>query len=289
MNNPLVSLDELSKPLTKLVEVIAKGVGTLYAPFGTVRQARADAASNIILARADVQVTEIQERARSRIEYREALRQENIERISVLAARELPGEVSTADVQSDWVLQFFDAAQDICDEDMQLLWARVLSGEVSQPETFSKRTLQFLKTLDKSDAELFSQLCSVSLSYETGWHLVIAEPPTLAAMRKKIADSGDFIRHLVSIGLLLSDDHLCTPSECTGMKLQYFDRRYTLEGPTKAQIGGLGRLEAPMFFKGFTVMGQELSTIAGPVPIDGYIEELTQYIDETYKVKFIGE
>ena len=50
MENPIVNLEKLSEPLTKLVEVISKGVGTLYAPFGTIRQAKADAEATIIVA-----------------------------------------------------------------------------------------------------------------------------------------------------------------------------------------------------------------------------------------------
>ena len=48
MSNPLVDLKGLSEPLTKLVEVVSQGIGTLYSPFGTVRQAKADAKSKII-------------------------------------------------------------------------------------------------------------------------------------------------------------------------------------------------------------------------------------------------
>jgi hypothetical protein len=64
MANPLISLENLTEPLTKLVEVVAAGIGTLYAPFGTVRQAEADAKAKVILAKANTEVLSLQQRAR---------------------------------------------------------------------------------------------------------------------------------------------------------------------------------------------------------------------------------
>ena len=144
MVNSIIDLKNLSEPLTKLVEVVAKGIGTLYAPFGTIRQSKADAAAKIILANADAEVLSIQQRAQNRIMHREQMRQENIERIALGAAKELPTTVSSEEIDTDWITQFFDHAQDVSDLDMQKLWSRILAGEVSKPGSYSKRTLQFL-------------------------------------------------------------------------------------------------------------------------------------------------
>ena len=93
--------------MTKLVEVTAAGIGTLYRPFGTIRQAKADAKAKVILSKADVEILTLEQRAKFRLEHRETLRQENIERIVLQAADEMPANVSNESVDKDWILQFF--------------------------------------------------------------------------------------------------------------------------------------------------------------------------------------
>lgn len=67
MENLIVDLKNLSKPLTKLVEVVATGIGTLYAPFGTVRDAKASAKARIIHAKTDIEIAGLYARAESRL------------------------------------------------------------------------------------------------------------------------------------------------------------------------------------------------------------------------------
>lgn len=160
MDNPLIELKELTKPLTKLIEVTAKGIGTVYAPFGTVRQAKSNAKAKIINALADKEVRSIEQRCKSRVKHVELLRQENLEKIVIQAALEMPNTVSDEPVADDWIRHFFNYAQDVCDDDIQKLWSRILAGEVSSPGSYSKRTLVFLNSLEKSEAEAFTFLTS---------------------------------------------------------------------------------------------------------------------------------
>ena len=285
MENPIVNLEKLSEPLTKLVEVISKGVGTLYAPFGTIRQAKADAEATIIVARADAEAAEIQERAKARIEYRECLRQENIEKISSQAALELPETVSEKPVDTDWTLQYFDYAQDVCDEDMQKLWSRILAGEVASPGSYSKRTLQFLRTLDKDEAEAFTKICSLSVTLDREWYHLISNKETDKVLRDMFSRSIP-IKHFISIGLLLSDAYLINPSDATGMRVNYFSKEFLLEGPEKNNSGTIASLEIPISVRGFTSIGQELASIAGGLAVEGYIERVAESVEQEYNVKF---
>jgi hypothetical protein len=284
MSNPIVDLEKLSEPLTKLVDVISKGIGRLYAPFGTIRQARADAEARVILARADAKAIEIRERVQARIEYREALRQENIERIASQAASELPGSVSTKPVDMDWTLQYFDSAQDVCDEDMQKLWARVLAGEVASPGSYSKRTLQFLRTLQKDEAEAFTKICSLAIALDDGWHHILEDKESMKVMRDMFGD-GTPVRHFVSIGLLLSEPYYVNPSDITGMTISYFSRTFSLKGPPKDRPSRIPQIEVPIAIRGFTSIGQQLASVAGGAPIEGYVERVAKSLDEEYRVK----
>lgn len=285
MDNTIVNLENLSGPLTKLVEVVSKGIGTLYAPFGTIRTAKADAKAGIIIAHANAEIADIEERTKARIKYREFLRQENIEKISSQAAIELPEAVSEDPVDSDWVLQFFDYAQDVCDEDMQKLWSRILAGEVAEPGSYSKRTLQFLRTLDKDEAEAFTKICSLVVKLDNDWCHIIEEKGTQETLQEMFGTSIP-VKHFISIGLLLTDAYMINPSETTGLEFIYFSQKYTLEGPEKSKGGGIASLEIPFTIRGFTSIGQELASIAGGMPIEGYIERVAQGMKQKYNISF---
>ena len=149
MNNPLNDLSKLSEPITKLIDVVSKGIGIVYRPIGTVRQAKADAKAMIIKTIAKAEALSIEQRAQQRVRYHDMLNQQNIEQIVSKAIQELPDKVSEKPVNQDWIIQFFNHAKDVCDEDMQTIWARILSGETSSPNSYAKRTLDFLKTMEK--------------------------------------------------------------------------------------------------------------------------------------------
>tara|TARA_R110002072_G_scaffold260722_15_gene419356 strand:+ start:5204 stop:6418 length:1215 start_codon:yes stop_codon:yes gene_type:complete len=98
-------------------------------------------------------------RIETRIRMREERWQLNIENIvskSIEFARKK--EASNNPVDPDWIVEFFNIAQDCSDEKMQYLWAKILAGEIESPESFSKRTLNTLRSISKEEAELFSLL-----------------------------------------------------------------------------------------------------------------------------------
>jgi len=275
MDNPLVDLKGLSEPITKLVEVVSKGIGTLYAPFGTVRQAKADAKSKTILAEADAKILNIEDRAQKRLMYKESQRQENIEAITSKSALELDDKVSDKEVDQDWVTQFFGHAQDIYDQDLQILWARILAGEVSSPGKYSKRTLQFLKSFDKWEAELFTGICSFALRDNGGWHFLFLDDLTFVEA-KKIYGNADWLSHFRSIGLLSPQGGSPTASKLNDRKVSYHKTQYILKGrDTHEKGGGIQLLEMPCSTNTFTQIGHQLAMISGAEPIDGYIDKLS--------------
>ncbi len=282
MDNPLIDLKPLSQPITKLIEVLARGAGTLYAPIGTVRQANADAKARVILAKADEEVQSLKARALSRVEYREAVRQENIEAIAEGAAKELPETVSPDEVQPDWIFQFLNNAQDICDSDMQSLWARILAGEVSNPGTYSKRTLEFLKTLEKWEAEKFTELCSCVFTQD-GRYFKLLDVNCVRQDILELLGPRAYIDHFIAIGLLVSQASLPSPSSLTGTKLSYFGTDYVLEGPPKRPDGHLPDLDF-VAFRDFSLVGNQLAAISGAKPLDGFVERVSRQLKEEHKV-----
>jgi hypothetical protein len=279
MENPLIDLGKLSEPLTKLVDVVGKGIGTIYAPWGTVRQANADAKARIITAKSETEVVGLSYRAKCRIEYQEAVRQYNIEQITIHAANALPEKVSNKAVDKDWIFQFFESAQNVCDEDMQILWGKILAGETNQPGSYSKRTIQFLKSLEKIEAEMFTKYCAFLFSFENGWPFVLFTDGARKLIIEK-CDGNDPTLHFVNIGLLSGEFNHLPPSQLIGKKISYFNHKYLFAGSLKTSAIELG----PQIYY-VTTIGHQLSKIAGQKPCGGLVEAIASDLEKSENIK----
>ena len=180
----------LSKPLTRLIEVISEGIGAVSRPYLIRRDAAARADEIKLIAGALDEVAKKHEipvvykdgeievwqkpedgtllleasnsssRTLSRVDFQERKRQANIENVTSVAAAVLAAadDVPVEKPDEDWVTRFFDAAQDISSEQMQDLWGRVLAGEIMRPGTYSLRALDFMRNLTLEDAEALQKI-----------------------------------------------------------------------------------------------------------------------------------
>lgn len=155
------------KPLEKLIEVVSKGIGTLYRPRKIRKDADAQAYAIKVLeaakagAEVEAKLIEIEtaERIEQRLVAQEVRHQNNIDSVVEDAAVELKGkQVSNEPVDEDWATRFFGIVQDVSREEMQLLWSKILAKEIEMPSTFSMRTLETLKNLSTEEAELFQKV-----------------------------------------------------------------------------------------------------------------------------------
>lgn len=175
----------LGKPLTKLVEVVSAGIGTLYRPHAIRKEADAEAYRIQELEKAKTQALvtaaegmmkirgmnmpdgaqlSLAERARLRLQLQEIEGQANVEAISDHAANALPAAVAEEPVSDEWRRKFFREAANVCDAQLQEFWGKLLAGEVASPGAFSVRTLDVLKNLSQSEAESFVRLCAYAFS-----------------------------------------------------------------------------------------------------------------------------
>ena len=63
------------------------------------------------------------------------------------------------DIDVDWRANVFDKCRLVHDDDMQTLWANILAGEANNPGTYSKHSVNFVGDMEKTDAQLFTDLC----------------------------------------------------------------------------------------------------------------------------------
>lgn len=156
-------LTGLGKPLRKLFDHVAKGIGAVAGPWIVKRQAKAlrDAQSTLEPAQLAIQGAQLGADfavdVQARVEHVEKKRQRNLAGVVDEAMKALPAEVDERPVDEDWIGRFFSYAQDVSSSEMQELWGRLLSGEIAQPGAVSLRTLEFVRTASSADADLFEK------------------------------------------------------------------------------------------------------------------------------------
>jgi hypothetical protein len=257
--NPIISLGELSRPATVLIEKISDAVGGLLKPYQLIRVAKAEAEAERIRAEGQIQISDLHRRAFYRWLDEEAKKQRNIEDITRQALPELKEESQPEKVEDDWIANFFDKCRLISDGEMQQLWSRVLAGEANAPGTYSKRTVNFLSSLDKTDAALFTQLCTF------GWIIGDLVPLVYDVFAEAYLRHGigfNTLSHLASIGLIQFHNlngflRLWLPKLAT---VSYYGQcvqlRFSSDANNRMDIGKVL----------LTKIGQELAPICGSKP-----------------------
>jgi hypothetical protein len=162
-------------------------------------------------------------------------------------------------VEDDWIANFFDKCRLISDSEMQQLWSRVLAGEANTPGTYSKRTVNFLSSLDKTDAAVFTELCTF------GWVIDKLVPPVYDVFAEVCLKHGigfNTLSHLASIGLIQFSNQdgflrLWLPKT---VMLAYYGRpaelTFSSDSNNKMDIGKVM----------LTKVGEELARVCGSKP-----------------------
>ena len=289
-NNISIDTKGVTKPLTKLVEVIGQGIGKVYQPFGTVIQAKADASARLITAKSEIAENELWQRANERNIYVEMQRQRNLEAIVNVAHKALPAQVKAEPVNHDWITHFFDAAKDVSDSELQSLWARILADEVATPGNTSRRTLEFLKTLSKDEANMFVVLLSVSFFVkDDNWRFIISDKITFEKIRE--ATGGiDISSHMADIGILSTESTMVDVTQIGSWRFNYGSKNYRFKCPPprhmlEEQFGLPGKL---MEIHSFSLIGAELSLVAEQEFVPDFVESLSRKMETELEVSIVN-
>lgn len=213
----LKDITGLGQALTRLIEVVSKGVGAVSSPYLIRKTADARAYEIKTIAKAlkaasvrqglpatykkgavelwrkpedsAFQTTpeSLDQRAGRRVDFQERKKQENIENVTAAAAQELLIETAIPDEKpdEDWINRFFSTVQDVNTEQMQQLWGRILAGEIKKPGSYSLRTLDFVRNLAKYEAEVFEHVGRLALSFnDVAWGVAIHDKKWLREKRQ---------------------------------------------------------------------------------------------------------
>ena len=304
----------ISEPLTRLIEVIAQGIGAASQPYLVRANADAEAyriraistaleevakKNNLPVAYKDgslevllkpedktftLEAGTVEERSNLRLNYQERKRQLNLESVTSFAAAELAGDesVSPEKPDDDWVTRFFGCAQDVSSEEMQNIWGRILAGEIRRPGAYSLRTMEFVKNMTKEEAEVFTQMGKLAVKSGNSAFIDI-QNETWLKENHKILQGHHFF---------LSEIDLMYP---TDLQLQVFieptqDKKRFLFGEHLLLIER-GTITSPVNISTwkFTSIGYELLSLIPPHLDDEYLEKLAQLFIQRGGKAFLGK
>ena len=215
----LITINIDGKPLEKLIDVVSKGIGTLYRPRRIRKEADAQAyaikvlESSKALAGSETRLidAETAERISQRLAAQEIRRQNNIDTVVEAAAKDLAGrDVSDESISLDWATRFFGIVQDVSEEEMKALWAKILAGEIEHPGSFSMRTMNVVSMLSRKEAEVIGKMAQFVL-YDHNSH------DAYILNSKKIEEVNfDDVMLLMELGLLDNASNLAITIEKNG-------------------------------------------------------------------------
>lgn len=304
----LKDLAGISKPITKLIEVISQGLGAIYKPYLIKKTADAKAYEIKVISDAikhnqtdlkQVSYTEeklslisidetelskdltLEERTEQRVNYQEQKKQKNVENITQKTAQQLENEESVSDepVDEDWATRFFNYAEEISNEEMQNLWAQILAGEIKKPKSFSLRTLQTLRNLSKEEAQIFSKVANYVIKVGKDYFLY-----------KGTNNLEEFGVNFSDLALLQELDLLHS-----GNFVNYSLNKVTTKSISNFIIGNKlvqivkspdsPKKDLPIIL--FTTIGKELINLIQPSPDFSYIQKLASDLkSENISVKY---
>ncbi len=282
----LAAFGPLSQVARSLIEKISEAITGFAKPWQTRRVARAEADAKIILAKADVEVDEISARATVRL-FREAqFHQSNIEAVIGAALPLLLEAANPANMDNDWISNFFTKCRIASNEEMQSFWASILAGEANKPGSFSRRTVAVMSELDKNEARQFELVCSIAAKISTvegdsSPFFIEAQPLVLGpfAFYENLGLYSSIFGDLDTAGLLEYTNIGFGPrGEHPSFSIEHNGGRLHISGMSERKLPlMLGRVS-------FSKAGKELAPICHVKPADGLLEHLEQaWIAEGFK------
>lgn len=186
-------------PASVFIEKISTAIEGGLKPWQIRRVATAENTIALAKAENDDKITQIQERAALRVAAEEIRNQRNIEAPIIKALSNIREGARPAEMDDDWLANFFDKCRLVSNEEMQNLWAQVLAGEANVPGSFSPRTVNFLATLNQKEAQLFRRFCSYNWTDNEG---IICPIIFLSNDEMPVSITQNELIHLQSIGLI---------------------------------------------------------------------------------------
>src|SRR5262249_31265527 len=143
--------------------------------------------------------------------------------------------------------------------------SRVLAGEANSPGSFSRKTVNLLADLDRSDAELFTNLC------RHVWTIEDSVVPLIFNAHDSIYLSSDVNfesgMHLENLGLVVfsANQRFGEHDVPRTLRAAYYDRSLELSLTNAGDTLELGMVL-------LSRAGEQLAGVCGSIPVDGFFD-----------------
>jgi uncharacterized repeat protein (TIGR03899 family) len=105
--------------------------------------------------------TTFEHRAIQRVNQEKIKQQQNLESI-VMRANNFCDDVTSENIDPDWLSAFMSMAKDISGLHMQTLWGHIFALELSHSGSFSVKSLRTLNQMTQREAQMFQAACNLS-------------------------------------------------------------------------------------------------------------------------------
>lgn len=229
------------------------------------------------------------ERAIQREKQQKEQRQRNLEQIIHLAFKSCKDEMA-GEPDKDWLVRYFDMAQNIHNGSMQRLWAQVLKREVITPGSTSIKALKVLQDMTPREAQILQRAASLACSFGHEHHYRIITglkiQSSLFSLGKRQSSNGlnmgSFQLPYSSI-LVLTDLGLLHASELESGQIEA-DPALIINYQGKIlslQVNGKG---VRLVYYRFTPTGNELCKLLGNKPDTTYYDQLVAVLGQKFSI-----
>ena len=277
-----VNLEGLSETGNRLIKAIRDVVGMVYRPRQIVKLAEALSKADQLLA-SNPQAKDLLGRTMERLLTEEVRNQENMDSVTSKALPHVTENAKPDSMKRDWITNFFNKCRMVSEDEVQELWARILAGEANAPGSFSRRTVNAIEDLDKTEADLFTNLCGFLCILHYSPNSTLSVPVVFNRNDEIYTQNGINLGTLIqldSIGFikLVQDPNQPFIRGYAPPRVSYFDRQFTMREPKPSpqlsrKILRTGQVE-------LTTIGQELTPICGSKPLAGFFEYLMNHWKE---------
>ena len=264
----LLNLGELSKPITVFIEKVSDAVGGIAKPWQIQRVAKAEAVAAKLKASAQIEISDMEERALNRLIREAANEQETIESITAGAIPYLNADVDASALDEGWIRNLFDRGKNVTDIQMREIWSRILAEEANSAGSISRKTVEILSSMDKSDANIFSKIRSFVWNDNNPQIVYFMNFGSKEKYKYKLEYSD--LWRMEEIGLLrfdISSDLIYTFT-ARNFIMDYFGRSI------KFDFGSSGRNHLKRGNIQVTEAGKQLAKICAAEPDEAYLQGL---------------
>ena len=252
-----------------LITKISDAIGWYTAPKQVTRMAAAEVKAELIRARGNAEVEEVElsqliRRTELRSAVEQIVEQMNLEAIILKALPRLEEDARPQDMDKDWIKNLFDKSRHISDDEMQEWWAKILAGEANNPGSYSKRAVNILGDMGQAEAQLFGNLCNFVWNFSGRAVPLIYDANHAIYTNSRITHSS--CSYLVELGLLNYTPPIVSygGAEEVGIATYHHHEIRFAEIPNRRGLN--------VGYAAFTFSGLQLSGLCDTRPVDGFFE-----------------